>query len=233
MHQLEIPEDELTQFEPYLKVYTKGATILREGEFDERIFLLRQGDVSVYKTVGDHSQYLSNILAINFFGEMSAFTRRPRSATIVAATDLVAVYAFDKLNMAAVFSNEKWSSLLVTRLISDMQDRLRDFEHTHMQINRLQSLATETMGTMLYLLNGIPGMDTKSRQVLLVELPKLIDFFFAETQLKPSQIKLERLSSLRKRQVISDEMYCLIVATRAPSRTGQLNAPSQNLIHKP
>jgi CRP-like cAMP-binding protein len=232
MHQLEIPEDELAQFEPYLKVYTKGATILREGEFDERIFLLRQGDVSVYKTVGEHNQFLDNILAVNFFGEMSAFTRRPRAATIVAATDLVAVYAFDKLNLAAVFSNEKWASLLVTRLISDMQDRLRDFEHTHMQINRLQSLATETMGTMLHLLNAANGMDQKTKQVMLAELPRLIDLFFEETQLKPSQIKLEKLASLRKREVISEEMYCLIVATRAPSRTGQLNAPSQPLTRK-
>jgi CRP-like cAMP-binding protein len=233
MHQLDIPEDELAQFEPYLKVYTKGTTILREGEFDERIFLLRQGDVSVYKTVGEHSQFLDNILAVNFFGEMSAFTRRPRAATIVAATDLVAVYAFDKLNMAAVFSNEKWSSLLVTRLISDMQDRLRDFEHTHMQINRLQPLATETMGTMLYLLNASIGMDAKSKQVVMAELPKLIDLFFSETQLKPSQIKLEKLAALRKRELITDEMYSLMVATRAPSRTGQLNAPILPLNRKP
>jgi len=53
---LDIPDEELQKFQPFLRVYAKGETILREGQVpDQRVFLLRQGEVEVIKKSG-HSR---------------------------------------------------------------------------------------------------------------------------------------------------------------------------------
>lgn len=68
------------------KRFREGATILREGEPGESIFLIGSGQVNVVLLGKDDQQVLLTTLkAGEFFGEMALFERRPRSATAIAA----------------------------------------------------------------------------------------------------------------------------------------------------
>jgi len=63
-----------------------GETIITEGAVEETIYILIEGEVEV-KTVKDGAEVFLSILKPNaIIGEISAMTRKPRSATVVAAT---------------------------------------------------------------------------------------------------------------------------------------------------
>ena len=68
---LDIPNTEWKQFQPFVNIYSEGKIIIQEGdEHDNRIFLLRKGEVDVLRCEGDRQQVLGRIMAVNFFGEM-------------------------------------------------------------------------------------------------------------------------------------------------------------------
>lgn len=63
-----------------------GETIITEGAVEETIYILIEGEVEV-KTVKDGAEVFLSILKPNaIIGEISAMTRKPRTATVVAAT---------------------------------------------------------------------------------------------------------------------------------------------------
>lgn len=68
-----------------LRVFDQGATIVREGEAGQTMYLMGMGRVLVYAADALGSRvYLSAMSAGDFFGENSFFTRAPRSATVEA-----------------------------------------------------------------------------------------------------------------------------------------------------
>jgi CRP-like cAMP-binding protein len=68
-----------------LRVFDEGATIVREGEAGETMYLVGMGRVLVYAADANGSRvYLSSMSAGDFFGENSFFTQAPRSATVEA-----------------------------------------------------------------------------------------------------------------------------------------------------
>ena len=138
LNQLGIPEDEIRQFQAFIRIYTKGKVILEEGdESDPRIFLLRVGAVEVTKRVGSRQEVLSRIEAVNFFGEIAVVANRPRSATVTAASDPVVVYGFDNPNLPAMLANPKWGLLLIRRLAESLDNMNIQYEHAQLEAERL------------------------------------------------------------------------------------------------
>jgi len=120
----EIPKEELEAFRKFLRTYKKGDKIIVEGKQDTLgLLLLRQGDVEVYKEIGAQRELISTLPAINFFGEISLIENRPRSATVEAASDVVLIYSFQSPDMQALLSNPKWGPMLITRVVTDLQQR--------------------------------------------------------------------------------------------------------------
>jgi CRP-like cAMP-binding protein len=118
-----IPEKELLTFQRFLKIYSSGEKILVEGEEDDKgLFLLRTGKVLVYKNLCGQQELINTIEAVNFFGEVSLFIGGPRTATILAGSETVIVYAFQSPDMSALMSNPTWGSLLVTRLCQNLKE---------------------------------------------------------------------------------------------------------------
>ncbi len=76
-----------------IKNYKTGDIIVEESVVDSKdMFILLTGTVGVYKNYYTDKQIrLSTIRAGNIFGEMSLFCNQPRSATVVADTDLKAI----------------------------------------------------------------------------------------------------------------------------------------------
>lgn len=65
--------------------YSPGATVVREGDPGDTLCIIAEGTVEVHK----HGRVIAEMTAGDFFGEISLFDGRPRSATIVAVDDVV------------------------------------------------------------------------------------------------------------------------------------------------
>ena len=77
----------------------KGTVIITEGEYDESLYFIIAGEVSVSTTLVERGElqviqveqerlHLARLQAGDFFGEGAFFTKEPRSATVSAVTDV-------------------------------------------------------------------------------------------------------------------------------------------------
>jgi len=72
--------------------FRAGQTIFRQGDASGAMYVIESGEVQI-RLFGDMAQALplQDLRAGEFFGEMSMFDRRPRSASAFALTDVVVV----------------------------------------------------------------------------------------------------------------------------------------------
>jgi CRP-like cAMP-binding protein len=70
--------------------YEKDAVIIKEGDTGDSFFIIEEGVVNVMASLPDEEEdvVLSRLKEGEYFGEMSLITGAPRSATIVAETDV-------------------------------------------------------------------------------------------------------------------------------------------------
>jgi CRP-like cAMP-binding protein len=116
-----IPRDEIESFREMMRIYTQGETIIREGDNDKTLFLLRHGVVNISKEIGyNESEHIAIIKAVNFFGEMSLINDNPRSATVEAYSDEAVVYAVGRPNVHLILTNPHWGEMLLSRLSNDL-----------------------------------------------------------------------------------------------------------------
>ncbi len=64
--------------------YGPGATLFREGEEGQDLYLIQSGRVTVYKEVAGRRKILAELGPGDFFGEMAIFNKAPRTATAEA-----------------------------------------------------------------------------------------------------------------------------------------------------
>lgn len=113
----DIPREEIASFQHCIRVYSRGEEIIKEGEVDHSLFLIRHGQVDVFKQSGENKQeHLGSITAVNFVGEMALINDEPRNATVIAAKGEVLVYAITRPNLGLILTNSKWAELLYRRL---------------------------------------------------------------------------------------------------------------------
>lgn len=212
---LEIPEEELQVFQSFLHIYSKGKTIVSEGEKgDQKIFLLRQGEVEVFKRVGEQQQSLGNIKAVNFFGEMAIVSRRPRTATIIASTDPVVLYEFDNPNLSAILGNHKWGALLIKRLADDLEERHTEYEQERMELKRLRTEISDMVGALVNLY-AVAGQDEYSKQMFLDALPKILEVHTSGMGIKLRLPDESRLRQYKRLGIITEQLYRSAIITRA------------------
>jgi small-conductance mechanosensitive channel len=75
--------------------FGRGEAMTREGEADDGLFMIVEGEASVQIGRGGASLEVARLGAGQFFGEMSLMTGEKRAATVIATTDVVA-YRLDK-----------------------------------------------------------------------------------------------------------------------------------------
>jgi CRP-like cAMP-binding protein len=72
--------------ESVVVIAQKNEVIIREGDVENTIYILIEGEVEV-KTVREGEEIFLSLLKPNaIIGEISAMTQKPRTATVVAAT---------------------------------------------------------------------------------------------------------------------------------------------------
>ncbi len=75
--------------------FSRGERMTREGDADDGLYMIVEGSAAVQISTPEGPVEVARLGAGQFFGEMSLMTGEKRSATVVAATDMV-TYRLDK-----------------------------------------------------------------------------------------------------------------------------------------
>lgn len=123
------------------QTYRQGEVIFHEGDPGEHVYLIINGSVQIYKTVGDQRQLLNTIGSGEIFGEMGLVSNEPRFATVVAVEDCRLIKVQDKAFHRALV-NEKMP--IIKPLIMQLVERFRNVEiQNHEYLKRISHLENE------------------------------------------------------------------------------------------
>lgn len=143
-----------------LRRYPKGAFIVGQNEVGSTMFLLVAGRVKVSLANTEGKELVLNYLeAPAHFGEMSLVDAQPRSADIIAVTD-VEVFALDAKDLSDAI---RLQPRLALSLIATLSRRLRQ------TINRLEDMAFHdaTHRVMRVMLNvATAGLETRGAPII-------------------------------------------------------------------
>ncbi len=135
------------------RVFTEGATVIKCGEAGESMFILCEGLLSVLIVLkpGEPETCVARLQAGMFFGEMSALTGEPRSATVVATTDVL-VFEINKEDIAPLIVSRPELAELVGSAVASR--KLRNSEAaakagTSARVAEEKSLTAVLVGKML------------------------------------------------------------------------------------
>lgn len=123
-----------------------GETVTHEGDRDDGLYMLVRGE-AVVRIGGDDSREVARLVAGQFFGEMSLMTGEARTASVVAATDLVC-YRVDKPAFQSILRDtpsiaDQIAEVLVARRAS--LTAARD-EHEEVKRHRADTAKQDLLG---------------------------------------------------------------------------------------
>ncbi len=113
-------------------LYSKGENIMVQNDQADWLYILTEGCAEVWVGAGDKNSKVSDLYAPTFFGEMGLMTGAPRSATIVATSDVYCyrLYrdGFQKILQQRPAMAEEISAILATREVEmqSIRDKLDD-----------------------------------------------------------------------------------------------------------
>jgi len=78
----------------YMKVvsFKYGQTVIKQGDKENRMYVILEGEVEIRLRSGENEIVVTHLRKNDFFGEMSLFRNRPRSADVIARTDVKLAY---------------------------------------------------------------------------------------------------------------------------------------------
>lgn len=103
------------------KRFRDKQVIIREGDIQQKIFWILDGEVYVTRKVDDKYKVLATLGKGEFIGEMSFFDKSVRSATVIAKGE-VHVLEFTKENFADIYAA---SPMWTRRLLVSLSRRIR------------------------------------------------------------------------------------------------------------
>ena len=90
------------------KTYKPGDVIFTETRDGESLYILRKGEVKACKTAPDGQLFTLTVMKDgDIFGEMSFLEGRPRSATVVAITD-IEIFLMERKDFEGLVEKEPW-----------------------------------------------------------------------------------------------------------------------------
>jgi CRP/FNR family transcriptional regulator len=102
--------------------FAAGESVYGEGEDGHAMFVVVQGSFEVYRDAGGERMVLAHVLPGEHFGEIALIANRPRSASVRAATDAVAL----RLTKQAIFSRPEIAARLMRNMARMLAVRLAD-----------------------------------------------------------------------------------------------------------
>jgi len=105
-----------------IKKFPAGSIIFEEGDYGHEMYIIRSGEIEIYRSRDTGQTILAKLKHGDFFGEMAVFTGMTRSASARTLTEcelqIVTKGTFDQLVKEPV----------VWRMLQKMSDRIRDFD---------------------------------------------------------------------------------------------------------
>ncbi len=137
--------------------FAAGEAVTREGDADDGLYMLVGGEAVVRIGSGREEREVARLSAGQFFGEMSLMTGEVRTATVVAATDLIC-YRMDKPSFQRILREtpevaEQIAEILVLR--RSALSAARD-EREEVKRNRMQTAKQDLLGKI----RGFFGIDS-------------------------------------------------------------------------
>jgi CRP-like cAMP-binding protein len=137
--------------------FARGEAVTREGESDDGLFMLVSGQGSVRIGANGETREVAQLTPGQFFGEMSLMTGEARTASVVAATDLVC-YRLEKAAFQRVLRDmpalaDQIAEILVRRrtALSQVQTEREEVQRTRVETAK-QDLLGRIRGFF-----GMPG----------------------------------------------------------------------------
>jgi len=127
--------------------FARGEAMTREGDSDDGLFMIVEGEASVLIGGGDGHE-VARLRAGQFFGEMSLMTGEKRSATVVAA-DPVVTYRLDKPSFEALVQSRPEIADSVAELLAERRmslDAARDRLDEATRARRRQTTKQDILG---------------------------------------------------------------------------------------
>ncbi|MEO8330959.1 MAG: mechanosensitive ion channel family protein [Gallionella sp.] len=145
----QMTDDELHKLAERLKYapFAKGNIISKQGSIAHWLYIIINGDAEVYLEGASGGRHVLNVLSkSNFFGEMGMMTGAPRSASVIAKTDVECYRldkdAFEEIMLARPSIAEEVTQILVERRAQldlalqnfDEETKNREIHHQHSEI---------------------------------------------------------------------------------------------------
>lgn len=137
--QFGVPLEEINYYRDIVRIYPQGGIIIKEGDQEQALYLLRAGTIEVSKGSGASRESMGTIDAVNIFGEMSMINDEPRSATVMSSTANVLVYRIATPNIHTILTNPMWAELLIGRLCKNLARSIDQHVATSEQVKELRS----------------------------------------------------------------------------------------------
>jgi len=119
--------DELLQ--RFSKSYAPGATICREGEEGDEMYIIQKGKVRVSKVFAEKVHLVSVLEKGDFFGETAIVNRTRRTAT-VTAVDAVELLVFDREGLQNMIArNARIALSIIDKLCRRLQSAHQQIQH--------------------------------------------------------------------------------------------------------
>jgi len=127
--------------------FARGEAMTREGAIDDGLFMIVEGEASV-RIGGLDGEEVARLRAGQFFGEMSLMTGEKRSATVIAATDVV-TYRLDKPAFEELVRSRPEIAEAVAELLTERRESLeaaRDRLDEAARVRRRMSTKHDILG---------------------------------------------------------------------------------------
>lgn len=103
--------------------FEAGATIVREGERGDAAFRILEGECHVYRGPDDERTFVRSMGPGETFGEMAILSPGPRTATVIAHTDVVAEVVTAEVFVHELSTMKPWLATVVRTLADRFRER--------------------------------------------------------------------------------------------------------------
>ena len=130
-----LSEDELRTVAEGLKYspFAKEDVIMRQGDTAHWLYILASGEADVYlESPGQEKRRLTSLPEGSVFGEMGLMTGAPRTATVIAKTD-VECYRVDKMAFEDIMRSRPAIAEEITQILVSRRAALDDAQQQGLQ----------------------------------------------------------------------------------------------------
>ncbi|MFO0759969.1 MAG: protein kinase [Byssovorax sp.] len=120
------------------KTFPAGETILREGDPGDVAYMITSGECRAFRTVDGHEETLARMGVGEAFGEMALLLYEPRSASVIAETE-VTVVVLDRKTLAEGLNVDGWTGALVRALAHRFRDLEQQVRESGMRREKSQA----------------------------------------------------------------------------------------------